>query len=553
MSDVKKHRRIDAWTFVSWGTVILFAVFLLYPVINMLTQSVVDDKTGAFTLAYFRKFFKKKYYYSTLFNSLKVTGCTTVLAAALGTTLAYLLRTVRIRGKGVLEILIILTLMSPPFIGAYSWVLLAGRSGVISQLLNQIFGIQYDGIYGFPGILLVLTLKLFPLVYLYVSGALKNMDNSINEAAESMGCTGVARIFKVVLPLILPTLLAGALMVFMRAFADFGTPMLIGEGYRTIPVVIYTEFISEMGGDDGFAAALSVMSIAMTLIVFLAQKFISRRKAYAMNSINRIKPVQLRGWKNVIAHAFCYFMVFMGFIPQIVVTYTSFLKTTGWVFSGGYSLENYQKVFAKMSTPIRNTYVFALIALVIMIILGVMISYLTVRRRNVLNNTIDIIAMIPYIIPGSVLGIALLMSFNSGPLVLSGTAAIIILAYVIRRLSYTVRSSAAILLQIPVSTEEAAISMGATQMKTFAAVTLPIMLPGVISGAILSWMTSITELSSSIMLYSGRTNTMTISIYTEVIRGNYGNAAALSAILTATAVLSLLLMFRLTGKREIEL
>ena len=151
------------------------------------------------------------------------------------------------------------------------------------------------------------------------------------------------------------------------------------------------------------------------------------------------------------------------------------------------------------------------------------------------------------------MGIALLISFNNEPLLLSGTAFIIIITWVIRRLPYTIRSSAAMLQQTSPSVEEAAISLGASDLKAFAKVTLPSMLPGVLSGAIMSWMSVITELSASILLYTGLTKTLTISIYTEVIRANYGNAAALSSILTLTTVVTLLLFFKITGKREIEM
>src|SRR5699024_9947303 len=168
--------------------------------------------------------------------------------------------------------LILISSMQAPFIGAYSWILLLGRNGVITNFFKNTFGIVIPDIYGFVGILLVLTLELTPLIYMYLSGSLKSIDSSLLEASESMGCTGIKKVFKVVIPLILPTLLAGALLVFMRALADFGTPMLIGEGFRTVPVLIFNEFISEVGGDDGFAAAISVIVIIFATGIFLLQK-----------------------------------------------------------------------------------------------------------------------------------------------------------------------------------------------------------------------------------------------------------------------------------------
>ena len=226
--------RLDVWGAITLVTIALYALFLLYPMAYLIRQSVMDPDTGGFTLAYFTKFFSKSYYFDTLINSFKVSITATVLSIAIGTPLAYLFTIFKIKGKGVLNILIVVASMSAPFIGAYSWILLLGRSGVITTFLKN-FGIALPEIYGFGGIVLVMTLQLFPLVFLYAKGALKNIDNSLIEAAENLGCSGIACFFKVVVPLIMPTLLAAALLVFMRSFADFGTPMLIGEGYRTFP------------------------------------------------------------------------------------------------------------------------------------------------------------------------------------------------------------------------------------------------------------------------------------------------------------------------------
>ncbi|MPN03642.1 putative 2-aminoethylphosphonate transport system permease protein PhnV [bioreactor metagenome] len=210
-------------------------------------------------------------------------------------------------------------------------------------------------------------------------------------------------------------------------------------------------------------------------------------------------------------------------------------------------------MLAKDNSVIRNTYLFGLVAIAIIVIIGVLISYLTVRKKNFFTHLLDTLTMFPYIIPGSVLGISFLFGFNKKPLLLSGTAAIMIIAFAIRRMPYTIRSSTAIIGQISPSVEEAAISLGASEIKSFTKITVPMMLPGVLAGAIMSWITVISELSSSIILYTTKTKTLTVSIYTEVIRGNYGNASAYSTVLTLTAIVSLLLFFKISGKREISI
>ncbi|WP_372630544.1 ABC transporter permease [Cohnella sp.] len=550
---IQARKRFDVWTNLSLIIFVFYILFLALPLFTMLFKSFYDGNTGELSLAYFTKFFSKPYYLNALWNSMKVTVCVTLLAALIATPLAYIMSTVKIKGSSAIQILILISSMSAPFIGAYSWILLLGRNGVITRFFKDTLGIAMPDIYGFTGILLVLTLQMVPLIFMYVSGALKNVDQSLMEAAESMGYKGFAKMRKVLLPLITPTLLAGGLLVFMRSLADFGTPMLIGEGYKTVPVLIFTEFISEVGGDDGFAAAISVIVVLFATAVFLLQKFVANRKSYTMSALNPIEAKKKKGIGNIAAHVVIYLYTLLALMPQLYVMYTSFQKTSGRIFVPGYSLDSYRQAFDNIGDVITNTFMLAITAIVIIILLAVLIAYVTVRRRNALTNTLDTFTMFPYIVPGSILGIALLVTFNDKPLILSGTAAIMVIAFVIRRLPYTIRSSAAILHQISGGIEEAAISLGASQMKTFFKITLPMMLAGVVSGAILSWVTIITELSTSIILYTGGTRTMTVAIYTEVVRGNYGVAAALSSILTAITVVSLLIFLRMTGKKEFTL
>lgn len=537
------------WNFWNWTTLAIFALlilFIIYPTIYLFISSFRDTDTGAFTLGHFYKFFSTPYYYQTLINSIVVSITATIVSVALGAPMAYLTSMYKIRGKRFTEVVIILSMLSPPFIGAYSWVLLLGRSGWITKFFASM-GLTTPPIYGFWGIILVLVLHLYPFIYLYVSGALKKVDMSLLEAAEGLGCTHIKRIITVVIPLITPTMLAGALLVFMSALADFGTPMLIGEGYRVMTVVIYGEFIGEVGGEANFAAALSSMMMILTTGLFLFQRFIVDRKSFTMNSLLPIRPVFIGGFKGVLAHLFLYSVILLSALPLLVVAYTSFLRTQGSNFVRGFSLQSYQSVFRNSGTAIFNTFFFSLIAIIIIVALGVLIAYISIRKRSALTIGLDTLAMLPYIIPGSVLGITLLMAFNKPPIILSGTITIIIVSYVLRRLPYTLRSSAAILQQLSPSIEEASISLGAPPLKTFIAITFMMMLPGVLSGAILSWITVINELSASVILYTGLTRTMSVAVYSEVIRASYGTAAALSTILTASTGLFLAIFFKIAG------
>lgn len=545
---IKKKR--DVWHLVSFGVLILYGLFLLYPLVRLLRESVLVD--GKFTLAAFKQFFSSPYHVETIFNSLKVSIAATAVSLIIGVPLAYFYQMYEIKGKSVLQVLVILCSMSAPFIGAYSWIMLLGRNGIITQVLAKI-GISVGNIYGFKGILLVLSLQLFPLVFLYVCGAIKNIDNSLLEASQNMGCTGVKRFFTIVIPLCMPTIIAATLLVFMRAFADFGTPLLIGEGYQTFPVVIYDAYFAETGGDHTFGAAVAIIGICITALIFLFQNWVNSRHRFTMNAMHTIERKQAHGIGAFFMNLYCWFVVLLSFLPQIYVIYSSFQKTSGKLFVDGYSFESYKFAFTHLKKAIPNTFLIGLLALVIVIILAILIAYLVVRRSNAANKVIDTISMVPYIIPGSVVGIALILGFNKGPLMLTGTMAIMIVALVIRRIPYTIRSSVAVLQQIPMSIEEAALSLGSSKMKTFFTITVPMMGNGIMSGAILSWVTIITELSTAVILYNINTITLTLAVYTYVSRGNYGIAAAYATILTVTTIISLLIYMKATGNKEVAL
>lgn len=551
-----ERKKINIWTVSSLFIFSAYLIFLVYPIVTILGQAMFVD--GRMSFNNFSQFFSQSYYFDTLFNSFKVSLTATLFALILGTLLAYFFSMYAFKGKKTLQILIIIASMSAPFVGAYSWILLLGRNGLITRFMMNVFGFPQIDIYGFSGIVLVFTLQLFPLVFLYASGAFSSIDNSILEAAESMGARGINRFFKVILPLLVPTLLAAGLLVFMRAFSDFGTPMLIGEGYRTFPVLIYTQFISEVGGNAAFASALAILAIIIALSIFLIQKYIADRHSFSMNSLHPIEPKKVSKGKTAIISFFVYSVVFIAILPQLYLIYTSFLKTSGMIFVPGYSLDSYRNAFGRMGLAIFNTIRLPLIALAIVIVFATMISYLAVRKRNIFTSMIDSLSMIPYIVPGTVLGIAFITSFNTGIggtgiLAITGTAFIMIASLTVRRLPYTIRSSVASLQQISPSIEEAAESLGSTRMNTFVKITIPMMMSGIVSGAILSWITMISELSTSILLYNVRTRTMTVAIYTEVIRGNYGIAAALSTILTGLTVLSLILFMKVSKSKTITM
>lgn len=540
--------RLNFWVIVIAVSLILALIFIVYPFSRLAIQSVRSE--DAFTLKNYLRFFQKSYYYNALFNSIKVCFSTTLICVVLGVPLAYISTRFNIRFKKIIDIMIVMSLMSPPFIGAYSWILLLGRKGFITMALQSV-GINIGTIYGFKGILLVFTLKLFPYVYMYVSGALSNIDSSLEEAAENLGVSGVKRLTTVTFPLIIPTILSSALMVFMTALADYGTPYLIGEGYRVLPVTIYEEYMSEVGGDVSFASALSVIIVLFSMLMLYLQRRVISNKNFNMTALRPPAVVKLKPAKRTFATLAVLVVSVLAVLPQITVIYTSFLKTSGPIFIKGFSLDSYKLIANKLGRNIFNTFRFSIISIIIIMLLGMLLSYIIVRRKNTAAALLDMLFMFPYVIPGSVLGISLATSFNTGPLILTGTAAIMVVSFVIRKMPFTLRSSIGILYQIDHSVEEASISLGVPPMRTFFKTTAVLMLPGLLSGAVLSFISIINELSSSLILYSSKTGTISVAIFSEISRDGYGAAAALSTVLTVSTIIALLIFNKISGGKSV--
>lgn len=543
-----KKKKFGLWTGVSLLILVLLMLFFVYPMITLLKEAVFVN--GAFTLSAFSKFFSKSYYYNTIANSFVVSFCVTIVCLILGIPFSYFYTFYQIKGKRLLFVLSLLCTMSAPFIGAYSWILLLGRSGIITRMFAYA-GVDIGDIYGFNGILLVQSMKLFPLVMIYMNGAFRNIDNSLLEASLNYGCKGIKRLFKIILVLVMPTVLAASLLVFMRAFADFGTPMLIGQGYKTFPVLIYDAFLGENGSDFNFASAVSVIAIIITGLVFLFQKYITGKFKFSLNSINKVQPKPAKGLVGILIHLYCYVLVLIALLPNAYIIYMSFRNYNNSVIQEGYSFNNYVLASKRMLfRSVGNTLLVSFVALAIIIIIAVLLAYLVARKSSLLNHVIDMISMLPYIMPGSVIGISLIIGFNKPYFRLTGTIVILIIALTIRRMPFTSRSATAAMLQVPISAEEAALSLGASKLRTFTRVTVPMIASGIVSGAVLSFASIVTEMSSTVILYNNKTITLTIGTYANIVRGTTGVAAAFATVTTLFTVACMLIYILLAKNDE---
>ena len=538
------HSINNIWTIVIFLAFLIVGLLLVFPLYNIFVASFLDNETGFFTLHNYTDILGRRYYRTAIFNSVIVGLSSMVGALLLGVPLAFFSARYNIKGKSIISTLAILALVSPPFIGAYAWITMLGSNGWLRQALESI-GISMPPIYGPLGIILVFSLKFYPFVYLLTAGSISTINVSLEEAAESLGCRPATKFMRVTLPLIFPGVSTGALLAFVLSLADFGTPSIIGRDFRVLSTLAYNLFTSEMGGNPGLASTVSILLILVSLIFVYIHRRLIRKRDYGSDMLRRPKVIPLTRMTAIPIYGICYLIVFLSSLPSLVVIYNSFRKTSGPVFKSGFGLDSYRRVINDVPEAILNSFMFSIIAVVGIVLLGTLIGYAVARKPSIMTGFLDSSLMIPYIVPGIVLGLGFIVSFNNKPIALVGTATIIILIVFIRRLPYSVRSSSSILKQINIGIEEEATSLGAGPSKTFFKITLPLMIPGVLAGAMMAFITAINELSSSIILYVGGTVTMPVRIYLSVLDGEFGTAAALSSILlvaTGMAVYAILIV-----------
>ncbi len=541
--------RFDLWDGVTVAAFAVLVTLVLWPLGGLFAASFYAEFTGEFGLANYASFFGSGYFRRAFWNSLTISALGALGAVALGLPLAVMMARRRLPGAAAIRILVVLSLMSPPFIGAYAWIMLLGRGGVLTQALAPL-GIVPPTIYGPGGIVLVSALQLYPLVFLLVYGALQRLDRSLEEAAVNLGRRPLNAFLTVAFPMIRPAVMTAALLVFLSVLSDFGAPILLGENYDVLATLAFRLYLSEIGGEPAMAATTSVILVALAALAILLQRVVLTRRSHAGDG-SAAPPERrpLTGWARVVHPAFAWGVVLVANLPLLVIVHTSFLETRGPVFGEAFSLMSYETVFARIGGAVVNSLTFSAVALALIAVAGAALGYLLARRDTAATRTLDALIMVPYVIPGTVLGIGFITAFNGAPLHLTGTAAIIVMAYFIRRLPYMARAAASIVYQVDRSVEEASVNLGAPPFATFRKVMLPLMAPGLLAGGVLAFVEVINELSATVVLYTARTVTMPIATYSQVIGGAYGTAAAVASLLILITALALAL-FTLVGGRE---
>jgi iron(III) transport system permease protein len=542
------RRYLTLWNFILLSVFVVLFLLVIYPMFSIFYASFQDPETGQASLESYQKIFRLPFYLRCFRNSLWVSGLATLLSLIIGVPFGFFVSRYHLPGKSLLKTLGTLPLILPTFIGAEAWILLLGRNGWLSNLFKQV-GINLPTLYGWQGIVLVFTLQFFPFVFLMVSAAINSVDQSLEESAGNLGAHPW-RVFRTVtLPIVTPSIVAGALVVFYMSIENFGVPQLIGEDYRVLAVQAYNEFMSELGGNPSMAGALSTVLVLITFLVTFLQKYWVEKKDYSMSSLRPPEVKRLKPFPTLGMWLFCASIVFLSLSPFLVVLVSSVTKTQGPVmYFGQFSLKNLGQALQIAPRPIFNSFFLSTVATLIGIIFGLAVSYLVVRRRGPVTYLLDLLMILPLVVAGTVLGIALAATYNKGRIVLTGTWMILVLAYFIRKVPFSIKTTSSVLQQIDASVEEASINLGVPPVRSFLKVVVPVMLPGISAGAIMMWVTTLAELSSTIILYYGPWSTMTVQIFQYIGSGDFGPASAYGTILILSVLIPLFFLHRFLGK-----
>jgi iron(III) transport system permease protein len=537
------------WAIVTIFALAVFALLLLYPVLSLFLGSFfggADDGTPWYEP--YAQLFTRKAYYEALLNSMILGVVSTVLAVALGVPLAYAVSRFAIPGRLAVRTAIVLTFVSPPFIGAYAWVVMFGQNGLIRGPLAE-WGIDVPPIYGWAGTILVLTLQGMPFVFLMVSSGLRTIDQSVEDAAINLGYTRVRTALTALLPLLQPSIASSALLVFCTSFTDIGTPMIIGQNLRVYPRLVYQSFVSEHGADYRQATSFAIVMVVITVLALLAQRWYSKKKSYGQVSIRPLGRVALRGPALTAVSAAVYFLILLCCVPLLVVVISSFLGYSGATVTGEWTLENFSAT-ASLPAALWNTLRIGAIATVLSVIVGTLVAYVIARQRGRIAGLIDVFSAVPFAVSGVVFGIAFSLAFGGSPFFLASTSTILVLAYFIRRLPFSVRSSASQLAQMGTQAEEASVNLGVPPGRTFLRITVPMLLPAVSAGALLTWATTIKEFNATLILYGPSTTTLPVEIFRQISAGQFQYASAAGTVLILLAVVPVVLLFLFSSRGE---
>ena len=506
-------------------TILLLLLFVVYPLLKVLIFSLTDAD-GNFSLANLTTILTTSRYLAVFGRTMLLGVIVAVIATFIGYIFAYTITRTNVPCKKFLKTIATLPILSPPFILSLSIIFLFGKQGFITKTL---LGITGNNVYGMGSLVVVQVMSFFPIAYLTLSGILSSIDASVEDAACNMGASRWHTFWTVTFPLSLPGIISGCLLVFIQSLEDFSNPATIGGEFSTLSIEVYQIITGSYDMQKGSVLALLLLLPAVTAYLF-NKYWVSKKSFVTVTG----KPTQARklideGHIKWPLFAFCMVVAAVILLFYGTVIFGSFVRTWGYDYS--LTLDQYRKALAYGWDSLKNSMLLGLISAVIGGLLGMIIAYITAKRNYYGKRFIEVSSVLMFAVPGTVLGISYVLAFNTKPLVLTGTALILIIVFTFRNMPVAIESGTTTLLQIDNSIEEASTILGADTGYSFRRITLPMLRNAFFSGIVYSFTKAITAVSAVIFLVSARWNLVTSKIYSLFDQAKYSQAAAFVTML----------------------
>ncbi|MDY6399179.1 MAG: iron ABC transporter permease [Synergistales bacterium] len=507
------------------GLFLMTLVFVAYPLFEALRLSFVEN--GKFSLSIWKTILNSEGYLSALWGSLKLGCWTATFSTIVGFLFAFVVARTNAPCKKLISTMGVLPVISPPFSLTLSIILLFGNNGLITRWL-RVIGLDFS-IYGLPGLVIVQTMGMFPIAFLTLSGVLQAIDSTYEEASLNLSAGRFKTFSSITFPLAVPGLLSSWLLVFTTSLADFANPLLLAGDLKVLSLESYIE-VTGMNR-LGHGAALSILLLLPTLTAFLAQRFWVSKRSYVTvtgKPSGRITELTTPLVRRILT-GIIFVIVFLLILLYGTIFAGCFVKN--WGIDYTFSLENITEAVTRSRDALLDTVTLAAIATPIAGITAMIAALLIIRRKFHGKRLLEMLLMTPFALPGTLVGISYILAFNHAPIILVGTAAIIIINYVIRELPVGIEGGIASLRQIDPSIEEAATDLGADQATVFRTIVLPLVRPAFLSSLSYTFVRSMTAVSAVIFLISAKWYHLTVLIYNFSENLRFGLASVLSTVL----------------------
>ncbi|GJD53673.1 hypothetical protein OPKNFCMD_6450 [Methylobacterium crusticola] len=542
---------------LAWMAVVAVLVFLVVsPLARLLASSFQSPETGAWTLANYVTAFGRMRNLEVLGTSLLYAGCVTVVAVGFAVPVAWAVARSDMPGKGMVRALILGAFITPPYLGAIGWILLAGpNAGWLNRAWMALTGASGGivNVYSFAGLVFVTALYAFPYIFVFATDALDRVSTEMEEAATILGASSAQTTLRVTLPLVTPAILAGAIVVFLDTVALFGTPAIIALPARIRVMTLQLWQYFEYPVRAEVAAAYSLPLVGITVALFWAQRLILGRKGYvALTGKGGSRALTRLGPYRWVAFAYALLVIALAvLLPFAALGQAAFSTAWGQGFSlGNLTLQNFVRLAtdANARDTIGHSFTFAAATGCLAVLLAVVAGYVVTRRLMPGGFLLGILCMTPLVIPGIVLAIGFYATYSTPPIALYGTAAILILAFTTRFLPIAYVNAVAGLRTLNPEMEEAVRILGGSRTRAVSRVVVPLLKKSLIGSWLLVFIPAVRELSTALFLVGPNTRVISVMMLDLSENGSFETLAALGFVLLTVTIAIVLLGYRLVGR-----